>query len=460
MANRKISEHDAATSCTHASDYILANVSGVTKKMLLSNVLKWTGVSGNFVSFDASGNLQDSGKKHADYAAAGHNHDGSYSAIGHSHAAYANKVGSPTTGNLASLTAGGDLADSGSKAADFATAGHNHSGVYSPVGHDHSGVYQPVMGADDNYVTDAEKIVIGNTSGTNSGNETATSIGAIINGATADTTPLDADKFTFWDAVDSALKAVTWANVKATLKAYFDGIYHALGLNTLYTQVRAATTANITIATALNNGDTLDGITLATGDRVLVKDQSSGAENGIYIVGASPARATDYDSDAEIRQSMVLVQEGTANAGRFYQNTNTAAITVDSTAITYAFGINNKIPETIVTDHGYVGSTDSITIGETVAFGQLCSLHTDGKMYLVDANTAAASSGDGRRLLRMCVVGGNANDTGTFLRPGGQLRDDSFTAMAVSTSPKMRVVASIPVGPMKCESRDAARKAR
>ena len=57
--------------------------------------------------------------------------------------------------------------------------------------------------------------------------------------------------------------------------------------------VRSATTANITIATALNDADTLDGVTLATNDRVLVKNQTTASENGIYIVGASPARATD-----------------------------------------------------------------------------------------------------------------------------------------------------------------------
>lgn len=99
---------------------------------------------------------------------------------------------------------------------------------------------------------------------------------------------------------------------------------------------RAATTANITIATALNNGDTLDGVTLATNDRVLVKDQSTGAQNGIYVVGTTPARAYDADNGAEFVGTLVYVTEGTANGGKFFKCTNTGVVTLDTTAITYS----------------------------------------------------------------------------------------------------------------------------
>jgi len=79
--------------------------------------------------------------------------------------------------------------------------------------------------------------------------------------------------------------------------------------------VAAATTADITIATALNAGDTLDGVTLAAGDRVLVKDQSDDTENGIWIVDASPYRAPDMDDPDEFPGAVVVVLEGTANVG-------------------------------------------------------------------------------------------------------------------------------------------------
>jgi len=76
----------------------------------------------------------------------------------------------------------------------------------------------------------------------------------------------------------------------------------------------AATTANITISTALNNGDTLDGVTLATNDRVLVKNQSTASENGIYVVGSSPARADDLAAGADAAGFFTFVEKGTVNA--------------------------------------------------------------------------------------------------------------------------------------------------
>jgi len=106
--------------------------------------------------------------------------------------------------------------------------------------------------------------------------------------------------------------AVTVDTSIIATKAYADGIAQGI---TAKAPVRAATTANITISTALNNGDTLDGVTLATNDRVLVKDQSTPSENGIYIVAASPSRATDWDASGEVRGGTVVwVQEGTTNA--------------------------------------------------------------------------------------------------------------------------------------------------
>lgn len=101
--------------------------------------------------------------------------------------------------------------------------------------------------------------------------------------------------------------------------------------------VRAATTANGTLATAFANGSTIDGVTLATGDRILVKNQSTAADNGIYIVAASgaPSRATDADSGAELVDASVYVSEGTTLADTQWTCTTNAPITVGSTSLAF-----------------------------------------------------------------------------------------------------------------------------
>jgi hypothetical protein len=78
-------------------------------------------------------------------------------------------------------------------------------------------------------------------------------------------------------------------------------------------RVRVATTGNIAIATALNAGDMLDGVTLAGGDYVLVKDQSAAEENGVYAVGASPARVAAFDGYDDHPGALIAVMEGTVN---------------------------------------------------------------------------------------------------------------------------------------------------
>lgn len=100
--------------------------------------------------------------------------------------------------------------------------------------------------------------------------------------------------------------------------------------------VRAATTANVTISTALNNGDSLDGVTLATGDLVLVKNQSAPAENGIYVVGVTPVRDNDYDTYNAHPGALISVQEGTAGADTIWLCTSNVGGTLNSTAIAWS----------------------------------------------------------------------------------------------------------------------------
>jgi hypothetical protein len=103
--------------------------------------------------------------------------------------------------------------------------------------------------------------------------------------------------------------------------------------------VRAATTANGTLATAFANGSVIDGVTLVTGDRILLKNQTTGADNGIYTVNASgaPTRATDADASAEVTAGMtVWVEEGTTNGDKSFTLTTDNPITLGTTSLTFA----------------------------------------------------------------------------------------------------------------------------
>lgn len=101
--------------------------------------------------------------------------------------------------------------------------------------------------------------------------------------------------------------------------------------------VRAATTAAGTLATSFANGSVIDGVTLATGDRILLKNQSAVAENGIYTVNASgaPTRADDADTGGELVNASVYVSEGTTLADTQWTCSTNAPITPGATALTF-----------------------------------------------------------------------------------------------------------------------------
>jgi len=117
----------------------------------------------------------------------------------------------------------------------------------------------------------------------------------------------------------------------AVNKAYADSL--AAGIDAK-ASVRVATTANIT----LSGTQTIDSISVIAGDRVLVKDQSTGSQNGIYVCAAgSWARSTDCDSSAEYTTAaFVFVEEGTANAATQWKVSTTGTITVGTTAVTWS----------------------------------------------------------------------------------------------------------------------------
>jgi len=153
----------------------------------------------------------------------------------------------------------------------------------------------------------------------------------------------------YLDGVSSAIQ--TQLGTKAATSYVDDAV---AGLRTRII-CEAGSTANVTISSALENGDTIDGVTLATGDQVLLKDQSTASQNGIYTVVSSGAasRSTEYDAIAEISGQMVVINQGTANDNTIWLCTTDSSATLDSSSITFT-----KItPQT-------VGTVTSVGLGD------------------------------------------------------------------------------------------------
>lgn len=117
----------------------------------------------------------------------------------------------------------------------------------------------------------------------------------------------------------------------AANKGYVDGLVRGLDWKA---SCRAATTANI----ALSGAQTIDGVSVIAGDRVLVKNQSTGSQNGIYVCDASTwSRAVDADASAEVTSGMATtVTEGTANGDKTFVLTTNDAITLGSTSLSFS----------------------------------------------------------------------------------------------------------------------------
>ncbi|HTI78883.1 MAG TPA: hypothetical protein VL614_00380 [Acetobacteraceae bacterium] len=116
----------------------------------------------------------------------------------------------------------------------------------------------------------------------------------------------------------------------AATKNYVDGAIQGIAPKD---SVRVATTANLA---ALSGALTIDGVLTVVGDRVLVKDQTAQANNGIYVVAAGAwARSADTNTWAELVSAFTFVSEGATNSNNGYTCTVNAGGTLGTTAVTW-----------------------------------------------------------------------------------------------------------------------------
>lgn len=188
----------------------------------------------------------------------------------------------------------------------------------------------------------------------------------------------------------------------ATTKQYVDNKIDGLAYKD---EVRVATTATGVLATAYENGDTLDGITLATGDRILLKNQSSASENGIYIVAVSgaPTRASDLSASAEFNNATVYVTDGTVGSGTEWTQTAKNP-TVGSTSIVWvqkssgtAYTAGGGLTDTAGTfavgaGNGITVNADDVALASSAAGAGLT--YTTGVLAVVAGDTSLTVAAD------------------------------------------------------------------
>jgi hypothetical protein len=137
-----------------------------------------------------------------------------------------------------------------------------------------------------------------------------------------------------------------------------DGLQGIQGIPNAFIVKASDVGANLTLSAP----QTIDGVSLVAGDRILVKNQTVAANNGIYVVTAGAwTRATDADSAAEISGAMVRVQQGTLNGGTRWVNSFKLTDVVGTTAMVWGRALDT-FSAAVVSFSGTTNSTGFLTV--------------------------------------------------------------------------------------------------
>jgi len=193
------------------------------------------------------------------------------------------------------------------------------------------------------------------------------------------------------------------ANSDASTKSYVDQAVAGLRTRVI---AECATTANVNLTNALEAGDTIDGVTLVAGDRVLVKDQSTASENGLYLAVSSGAASRDpeHDTIAELSGGMIVVNQGSTNDNKIFLCTTDNTGSVGSTSITYTVvtpSNSGTVTQIGIADSGAgeftVGNTPITSSGNitlainSIADSKLGTIGTANKVSLTALNIDGGS---------------------------------------------------------------------
>jgi hypothetical protein len=151
-------------------------------------------------------------------------------------------------------------------------------------------------------------------------------------------------------------------NTDVANKSYVDQAIAGLRNRTV---AECASTGNVNISNGLEAGDSIDGVTLVAGDRVLLKSQSTATENGLYLAVSSGAASRDpeHDTIAELSGGMIVVNQGSTNNDKIFLCTTDNSGSIGSTNITYTQVTPSNTGT--VTSVGLTQSGTEFTIGST-----------------------------------------------------------------------------------------------
>jgi hypothetical protein len=225
----------------------------------------------------------------------------------------------------------------------------------------------------------------------------------------------------------------------ATTKSYVDAI--AQGVRDFKASVRAVATSNIT----LSGTQTIDGVSLIAGDRVLVTGQTTGSQNGIYVVAAGAwSRSTDADESSEVSAGMyVLVEEGTAYADSAWVLTTDDPITLGTTSLAF---VKFTTLQDLVAGAGLTKTGSQIDVGA----GNGIAVDADAVRVLLATNPGLQFNGGALEVDPDTLRGLNKDATGLFVKvasAGGIQFDGSgdLEAKLVSTGGLQSTVSGLSI---------------